>query len=199
MTISPIGTGIGGVGFSGSGSIGSGGGKNSIQQKIDTLEKQKKEFEDAKSKTGSDKAIDSKIESLERRIENLQTRLDKLSGEKKDGECQTCKERKYQDGSDDPGVSFKSATKVSPEAADAAVRGHEMEHVYRNRAEAAREGREVVSQSVSIKRAICPECGKAYTSGGVTKTVTKPKQDNADKFNVGRTDTQNGKLFDHVA
>lgn len=198
MTISPIGTGIGSVGFSGVGSSGSGG-KNGIQQKIDSLEKQKKEFEDAKRKNGSDRSVDDKINSLDRRIENLQTRLDKLNGEEKDGECQTCKERRYQDGSDDPGVSFKSATKVNPEAADAAVRGHEMEHVYRNRAEAAREGREVVSQSVSIKRAICPECGKAYTSGGVTKTVTKPKQDNAAKFNVGKADTQNGKRFDHVA
>lgn len=197
MAISPIGTGIGSVGFSGS-SFGSGG-KSSIQDKIDTLEKQKKEFEDAKRKNGSDRSVDDKINSLERRIENLQTRLDKLSGEEKNGECKTCKERRYQDGSDDPGVSFKSATKVSPQAADAAVRGHEMEHVYRNRAQAERDGREVVSQSVTIKRAICPECGKAYTSGGVTKTVTKPKQNNADKFNVGKNDTQSGKLFDHVA
>lgn len=30
-------------------------------------------------------------------------------------ECQTCKNRKYQDGSNDPGVSFKAATHVAPE------------------------------------------------------------------------------------
>ena len=43
-------------------------------------------------------------------------------------ECQTCKERKYQDGSDE-NVSFKSAQHISPEAAAARVRGHEQEHV----------------------------------------------------------------------
>ena len=46
-----------------------------------------------------------------------------------DAECQTCKNRKYQDGSDDPGVSFKTATNVAPEQAASAVRGHEQEHV----------------------------------------------------------------------
>ena len=34
-----------------------------------------------------------------------------------EGECQTCKERKYQDGSDDPGVSFKTPTSVAPSQA----------------------------------------------------------------------------------
>ena len=29
-----------------------------------------------------------------------------------EAECQTCKERKYQDGSNDPGVSFKTPTKM---------------------------------------------------------------------------------------
>ncbi len=55
-----------------------------------------------------------------------------------EGECQTCKERKYQDGSDDPGVSFKTAAHIAPEAAGAAVRGHEMEHVVREQAKAQR-------------------------------------------------------------
>lgn len=90
-----------------------------------------------------------------------------------EGECQTCENRKYQDGSDDPGVSFKTATKLSPEEAATAVRGHEMEHVVREQAKAAREDREVISQSVTIKTAICPECGTVYTSGGTTRTVTK--------------------------
>ena len=43
-------------------------------------------------------------------------------------ECKTCAERKYQDGSDEM-VSFKSASHISPEAAPAAVRSHEGEHV----------------------------------------------------------------------
>lgn len=86
--------------------------------------------------------------------------------------CQTCKNRKYQDGSDDPGVSFKTATRLSPEQAATAVRGHEMEHVTRERAKADREDRKVVQQSVTIHTAICPECGDVYVSGGTTRTVT---------------------------
>lgn len=90
-----------------------------------------------------------------------------------ESECQTCKNRKYQDGSDDPGVSFKTATNVAPEQAAAAVRGHEQEHVVREQAKARREDRHVVSQSVSIQTAICPECGDVYVSGGTTRTATK--------------------------
>lgn len=100
-----------------------------------------------------------------------------------EGECQTCKERKYQDGSDDPGVSFKTATHIAPELAAAEVRGHEMEHVVREQASAQREDRRVVSQSVTYHTAICPECGKAYVSGGTTRTTTAA---NRDAFAVGR-------------
>lgn len=89
-----------------------------------------------------------------------------------EGECQTCENRKYQDGSDDPGVSFKTATRIAPEQAAAAVRGHEMEHVVREQASAAREDRKVVSQTVSLHTEICPECGDVYVSGGTTRTVT---------------------------
>lgn len=88
-------------------------------------------------------------------------------------ECQTCENRKYQDDSDDPGVSFKTATKLSPDQAATAVRGHEMEHVVREQAKASREDRRVISQSVMIQTAICPECGTVYASGGTTTTVTK--------------------------
>ena len=90
-----------------------------------------------------------------------------------DSECKTCAERKYQDGSDDPGVSFKTAAHIAPEQAAAKVRSHEYEHVSREQAKARREDRKVVSQSVTIHTSICPECGKAYVSGGVTNTVTK--------------------------
>ena len=101
-----------------------------------------------------------------------------ISGEKyarevmEEGECQTCESRKYQDGSDDPGVSFKTPTNLSPEQAAAAVRGHEQEHVVREQAEAVRENRRVVSQSVTLHTVICPECGRVYVSGGVTRTTT---------------------------
>ena len=89
-------------------------------------------------------------------------------------ECQTCARRKYQDGSDDPGVSFKTPTNLDPDQAAMAVRSHEQEHVVRERAEAQREGRKVLSQSVTIHTEICPECGRVYVSGGVTRTVTAP-------------------------
>ncbi len=87
-------------------------------------------------------------------------------------ECQTCKRRKYQDGSDDIGVSFQSPTHIDPDMASTMVRGHENEHVVRDRAKAAQEDRKVVSQSVTYHTAICPECGRVYTAGGTTRTVT---------------------------
>lgn len=89
-----------------------------------------------------------------------------------DGECQTCEQRKYQDGSDDMGVSFQTPTRIAPEAAGAMVRKHEQEHVSREQAKAEREDRRVVSQSVTLHTDICPECGKVYISGGTTRTTT---------------------------
>lgn len=91
--------------------------------------------------------------------------------------CQTCERRKYQDGSNDMGVSFKTPTRVAPEAAASAVRGHEQEHVVRERAKAEREDRRVVSQNVTLHTGICPECGKVYISGGTTRTVTAAKSE----------------------
>jgi hypothetical protein len=106
-----------------------------------------------------------------------------------DAECKTCAERKYQDGSDDPGVSFKTAAHISPDQAAAKVRSHEYEHVVREQAKAEREDREVVSQSVQLHTSICPECGRSYVSGGVTNTVTKctsePQQETEAKQNTG--------------
>ena len=95
-----------------------------------------------------------------------------------EGECQTCEKRKYQDGSDDMGVSFQTPTNIAPEQAASAVRGHENEHVVRERAKAEREDRRVVSQSVTLHTDICPECGKAYVSGGTTRTVTAAEREN---------------------
>ena len=95
-----------------------------------------------------------------------------------EGECQTCEKRKYQDGSDDMGVSFQTPTNIAPEQAASAVRGHENEHVVQERAKADREDRRVVSQSVTLHTDICPECGKAYVSGGTTRTVTAAEREN---------------------
>ena len=114
-------------------------------------------------------------------------------------ECQTCKNRKYQDGSDDSGVSFQTPTKIDPKAVAMAVRSHEQEHVTRNRSKAEREGREIVSQTVTIHTAICPECGRVYVSGGTTRTTTRESLDN--RFNVGLTDPSKdkGNKFSSVA
>ena len=89
-----------------------------------------------------------------------------------EGQCETCEKRKYQDGSDDMGVSFQTPTRIAPEQVASAVRGHEQEHVVREQAKAQREDRRVVSQSVTLHTDICPECGKTYISGGTTRTVT---------------------------
>ena len=90
-------------------------------------------------------------------------------------ECSTCANRTYQDQSPDPGVSMKSPTKVSPQAAGNAVRSHENEHVTRNAAKAEQEGREVVFSSVQVYTSVCPECGRVYVSGGKTTTMTSGK------------------------
>lgn len=87
-------------------------------------------------------------------------------------ECQTCKNRKYKDGSDEM-VSFKSPTHISPESAASAVRAHEQEHVTNAYSKAATKNGKVVSASVSIHTAICPECGRTYISGGTTHTQIK--------------------------
>lgn len=85
-------------------------------------------------------------------------------------ECQTCKQRKYMDVSTDSGVSFKTPGHISPEASAAVVSGHEGEHVAAAKAEGAKSGNKLVSASVTLHTAICPECGRAYVSGGETRT-----------------------------
>ena len=87
-------------------------------------------------------------------------------------ECQTCKNRKYKDGSDEM-VSFKSPQHVSPESAASAVRAHEQEHVSNAYKKAATDNGKVISASVSIHTAVCPECGRSYVSGGTTHTQIK--------------------------
>ena len=88
-------------------------------------------------------------------------------------ECQTCKNRTYQDGSNDSSVSFQAATRIAPGAAESLVRAHEQEHVSHEQVKAKENGSEVVSQNVSIHYQICPECGRSYVAGGTTKTVTR--------------------------
>ena len=85
------------------------------------------------------------------------------------GECETCKRRKYQDGSDEM-VSFKAAGHIDPNNAASVVMSHEQEHVSNAFQKADLEGGEVVRANVRLKTDICPECGRTYISGGVTST-----------------------------
>ena len=86
--------------------------------------------------------------------------------------CQTCKSRKYQDQSNDPGVSFKAPAHISAGSSASAVASHEQEHVTNEQVQAQEEGRRVVSQTVVLHYSVCPECHKSYVAGGTTRTVT---------------------------
>lgn len=88
-------------------------------------------------------------------------------------ECETCKNRKYQDGSDEHNVSFKTAAHISPNAAGAAVRAHENQHVSNAYKKAETNNGKVINANVSIHTSICPECGRSYVSGGTTRTQIK--------------------------
>lgn len=94
----------------------------------------------------------------------------KASGHKSTPEeCETCKRRKYQDGSDEM-VSFKAAGHIDPGNAAAVVMSHEQEHVSNAYQKAKDNNGEVVRASVRLKTAVCPECGRTYISGGETTT-----------------------------
>lgn len=179
--------------------------KAQLENTVKRLEKEqnnyKKEKESGIGISARDsQLLDKKINSLEDKITNLQSRLNKMKQQQDDGECETCKNRKYQDGSNDPGVSFKAPSKIAPESAEAAVRGHEYEHVNRNQAAAERENKEIVYQSVRIKHGICPECHKDYVAGGETVTVTRTKPEQH-RYDVGleKEEDQNGRIMDLVA
>lgn len=183
------------------GAYGSEGGLTSKEKLSDTIAKLEKLRDSAKgSKEATDAAVnDKRLTDLENRISNLKRRRDRLESREDSEGCQTCKNRKYQDESDDPGVSFKTAQTAKGNVGSA-VRSHEQEHVTRDRAEAEREGREVVSQNVRIKTGVCPECGKTYVAGGETTTVTRAKQPDT-RFSVGMSDAkmEKGKFLNLVA
>ena len=98
-------------------------------------------------------------------------------------ECQTCKNRKYVDRSDDSSVSFQSPAHISPGQAASVVMSHEREHVSNEQAKAEKDDRRVISQTVTLSMSTCPECGRMYVSGGVTRTLTA-------KDNSGQTAAQ---------
>ena len=114
-------------------------------------------------------------------------------------ECQTCKNRKYQDGSNDPGVSFKTPGHIDPGSSQSVVRGHEQEHVSNERSKALSEDRKIVSQSVSLFTSVCPECGRVYVSGGVTRTVTASADNKAQNSPYKTEGIKRGQLLHATA
>jgi len=110
-------------------------------------------------------------------------------------ECKTCKNRKYQDVSNDPGVSFKTPSHISPEFSASVVLAHEREHVTREMQNSKEKGKEVVSSSISLTLSVCPECGRVYVSGGKTKVVTKSAPKDPFIENYNRNIIENFGLF----
>lgn len=124
-----------------------------------------------------------------------------VRGLKKSGavECATCASRKYQDGSDE-NVSFKNAAHISPSAAAGRVRAHEAEHVNNAYNKAAQGNGKVIRASVTLKTAICPECGRSYVAGGVTDTAIKYNESNPYDVNKKSSDREGmtGKNIDYA-
>lgn len=102
-------------------------------------------------------------------------------------ECETCKERKYQDGSDEGDVSFKAPTHISPGSSTAKTMAHEQEHVANAYEKAAKGNGKVLQASVQLKMAVCPECGRTYCAGGTTTTKI---QYGGDKFSQNQKSLQ---------
>lgn len=121
---------------------------------------------------------------------------EKIPGHKSSpAECQTCKNRKYQDGSNESNVSFKSAQHIDPSSAYSEVSAHEGEHVANAYNKANKRNGEVVSCNVSIHTAICPECGRIYVSGGTTSTQIKyPNESNPYQQSRKSSDAANSLL-----
>ena len=122
------------------------------------------------------------------------------SGKVKPVECQTCKNRRYQDGSDEM-VSFKTPGNISPEESYAKVMSHEQEHVANARAEGNESNKQLLSATVSLKTAVCPECGRTYIAGGTTKTTMRVYAD--DPYSQNRkafeAEASKGNFVDYAA
>ena len=99
---------------------------------------------------------------------------DGFEGECPACQCEKCRSRRYQDGSNDSRVSFQVPTVMDPVKARSRVMSHEMEHVRSEQHKAKKENKIVVSQTVRIMNDRCEECGRNYVKGGFTRTITRP-------------------------
>lgn len=109
---------------------------------------------------------------------NTNNTVDSSSKVKGTTECSTCESRMYVDGSNESDVSFKAPGHISPEQSYARVLSHEQEHVSNAVAKGNDPGKELLSATVSLQMATCPECGRRYVAGGLTKTIVKYTESN---------------------
>lgn len=100
------------------------------------------------------------------------------SAKVKQVECQTCKNRKYVDGSDEGDVSFKAPGHIDPGQSYATVMAHEQEHMANARQKTAGSDARLISASISLKFSVCPECGRTYVAGGTTNTTIEYSKSN---------------------
>lgn len=110
---------------------------------------------------------------------------DGFEGECPACQCEKCRSRRYQDGSNDSRVSFQMPTVMDPVKARSRVMSHEMEHVRSEQHKAKKENKIVVSQTVRIMNDRCEECGRNYVKGGFTRTITRPSLVNYRKVLTG--------------
>lgn len=106
-------------------------------------------------------------------------------------ECSSCASRKYQDGSNETDVSFKSPGHIAPAASGATVSAHERQHVANAYQSAAKNNGKVLQATVALKTAKCSECGRSYVSGGTTSTMIKYQEENPY--------SRNAKMYDQAA
>jgi hypothetical protein len=109
---------------------------------------------------------------------NTDNTVDSASRLSKTGECQTCENRKYQDGSDENNVSYKTPGTITADQSYSKVSAHEREHVSNAIAKSSKSGAKLISANVTLKMGVCPECGRTYVAGGVTSTQIKYTESN---------------------
>jgi deoxycytidylate deaminase len=78
---------------------------------------------------------------------------------------------------------------------------HEQEHVTNAIAEGSQDNKELVSATVSLKTAVCPECGRTYIAGGTTRTVMRTYNDDPYSQNqkAYEAEATRGNNIDYVA
>lgn len=131
----------------------------------------------------------------EEKLSASQIKAMKHSGQMK---CETCSERKYQDGSNETDVSFKAPGHISPSASAATVMSHEREHVSNAFQSAGKNNGQVMAATVSLKHEICPECGRSYVSGGQTNTMIKYQKDSPYSMAAKSFDAANGAIGSNI-